>query len=45
MYNHTIDKKDFKWKKGEKLETLKLEEMPKYIVNNYNKYKVWLDNI
>ena len=45
MYNHTIDKKDFKWKEGEKLETLQLKEMPKYISDNYDKYKLWLDNI
>ena len=28
----------------EKLETLDLNEMPKYIVENYDKYKPWLDN-
>ena len=43
MYNHTIDKKENKWKAGEKLQTLKLEELPKYINENYEKYKPWLD--
>jgi len=45
MYNHKIDKKRDKWKEGEKLETLGLEEMPKHIAENYNNYKSWLDNI
>ena len=26
-----------------KLETIKLEEMPKYIIENFEKYKTWLD--
>ena len=43
MYNHAIDKKEDKWKAGEKLQTLKLEELPKYINENYEKYKPWLD--
>ena len=43
MYNHAIDKKEDKWKAGEKLQTLKLEELPKYITENYEKYKLWLD--
>ena len=45
MYNHTIDKKKDKWTEGEKLQALKLEEMPKYIIDNYLRYKPWLDNI
>ena len=44
MYNHKIDKKKEKWKGGEELQTLKLEEMPKYIIENYQWYKPWLDN-
>tara|TARA_B100000029_G_C17581854_1_gene959869 strand:+ start:1571 stop:2464 length:894 start_codon:yes stop_codon:yes gene_type:complete len=43
MYNHAIDKKENKWKAGEKLQSLKLEELPKYIIENYEKYKPWLD--
>ena len=39
-----IDKKKDKWKGGEELQTLKLEEMPKYIIENYQWYKPWLDN-
>ena len=45
MYNHKIDKKEKKWLHGDKLQTLKLEEMPEYIVNNYKIYKPWLDKI
>ena len=45
MYNHKIDKKENKWKGGEKLQTLKLEEMPKHVVENYKTYKPWLDII
>ena len=43
MYNHTIDKKGYKWGGGEKLQTTKLEEMPKYIIENFEKYSQWLD--
>ena len=45
MYNHKIDKKKDKWTGGQKLHTLKLEEMPKHIIDNYQRYKLWLDNI
>ena len=45
MYNHSLDKKRSKWSGGEKLETLKLDEMPEYIKKNYLRYKPWLDNI
>jgi len=45
MYNHSIDKKKSKWSGGEKLETLKLDEMPEYIKKNYLRYKPWLDNV
>ena len=43
MYDHTIDKKKYKWGKGKKLQTIKMEEMPKYIFENIEKYKLWLD--
>ena len=43
MYNHSIDKKGHKWGEGERLQTIKLSEMPKYIVENSEKYKPWLD--
>ena len=43
MYDHTIDKRGHKWGEGEKLQTITLEEMPKYILENFEKYKSWLD--
>ena len=36
-------KKKYKWGKGKKLQTIKMEEMPKYIFKNIEKYKLWLD--
>ena len=43
MYNHKIDKRGHKWGEGEKLQTITLEEMPKYILENFEKYKTWLE--
>jgi len=45
MYNHKIDKKKDRWKGGGKLETLELQEMPRHIIENYQKYKLWLDKV
>ena len=45
MYDHSSDKSESKWGNGEKLQTIKLKEMPKYIIDNYHKYKPWLDNV
>jgi len=45
MYNHSVDSKEKnKYGKGKKLHTVQLEEIPKYISENINKYKPWLDN-
>ena len=43
MYDHTIDKKKHKWGKGKKLQTIEMKKMPKYIFENIEKYKPWLD--
>jgi beta-1,4-mannosyl-glycoprotein beta-1,4-N-acetylglucosaminyltransferase len=43
MYNHSMDKRGNKWGKGEKLQTIRIEEMPEYILKNIEKYKYWLD--
>ena len=43
MYNHKTDKKKANWGEGEKLEKIRLEEIPKYIRDNIEKYKPWLD--
>ena len=44
MYNHSIDKKGNKWGEGEKLLTISINEMPKYIKENLEKYKPWLES-
>ena len=43
MYDHSIDKKDNKWGSGKNLHQTELNEMPKYIKENLEKYKPWLD--
>ena len=43
MYDHSLDKKDYRWSSEEKLITAKLDELPKYILNNLENYKQWLD--
>ena len=43
MYNHSIDKKNYKWTNSEKLQTVSIEAMPKYILQNIEKYKSWLE--
>ena len=43
MYDHSIDKKGYKWGKGKKLQTIEVKKMPKYIFENIEKYKLWLD--
>ena len=43
MYNHSVDKKKYRWSQGKKLITVKLNELPKYIGDNLEIYKKWLD--
>jgi beta-1,4-mannosyl-glycoprotein beta-1,4-N-acetylglucosaminyltransferase len=43
MYDHSIDKKGKKWGEGDKLYTIELSQLPKYILDNLNKYEPWLD--
>jgi len=43
MYNHKVDKTKNKWSGGEKLKSLNLNQLPKYISENYETYKPWLD--
>ena len=43
MYNHAVDKKNEKWGEGSTLKKVGLEDMPKYIFENINKYQHWLD--
>ena len=44
IYNHKIDKKEFRWSNEEKLVKINNKDLPEYINNNMNKYKDWLDN-
>jgi len=43
MYDHSVDKKGLKWGFGATLKSSKIEDMPKYIINNKKKYEDWLD--
>lgn len=43
MYNHKADKKVMNWGDGETLDKVTLNEMPKYIRENFEKYRIWLD--
>jgi len=43
MYDHSVDQRGSKWGDGQKLQSLQLHEMPEHIVENYQKYKDWLD--
>ena len=43
MYDHSKDKKGYKWGKGKKLQTININEMPKHISRNIDRYKLWLD--
>ena len=43
MYNHFVDKKEYRWSNNEKLISVELDKLPKYIINNLDKYRQWLD--
>ena len=43
LYNYNVDQKGYKWSDDTKLITLKNSLLPKYILNNIDKYKEWLD--
>jgi beta-1,4-mannosyl-glycoprotein beta-1,4-N-acetylglucosaminyltransferase len=43
LYDHSKDQKDNKWSSNTKLVKLDLSEMPKYLKENLNKYKNWID--
>ena len=44
MYKHAFDKRENKWGEGETLLTVDIKDMPKYIIENLDKYKPWLDS-
>ena len=43
MYDHNVDKKEFKWSGSTKLRKLDLHQLPSYISKNLSKYREWLD--
>jgi len=43
IYNHSIDQKGYKWSNKTKLQIAENDLLPKYITQNIEKYKEWLD--
>ena len=43
LYDHSADRRDFKWKGSKTLKKIDLSEMPEYLSKNYEKYSKWLD--
>ena len=43
LYDLGIDRRDYKWDGKKTLERVDISEMPKYLLNNYKKYKDWLE--
>jgi beta-1,4-mannosyl-glycoprotein beta-1,4-N-acetylglucosaminyltransferase len=44
MYNHSVDKKGFKWSEGENLKKIDVNKLPKYIIKNIDKFKEWIES-
>ncbi|MDC0248080.1 hypothetical protein OAK00_02890 [Pelagibacteraceae bacterium] len=43
VYDHSVDQRGYKWSASTKLKSLPLKDMPKYISENFEKYRNWLD--
>ena len=43
IYNLKVDKRSNKIGEGEKLEKYLLDKLPKFLQNNLNRYKDWVD--
>jgi beta-1,4-mannosyl-glycoprotein beta-1,4-N-acetylglucosaminyltransferase len=43
MYDHNVDKKEFKWSGSTKLRKIDLHQLPSYISKNLSQYREWLD--
>ena len=43
MYDHNIDQKGYKWSGKTKLSKVELNQLPKYISSNSEKFSGWLD--
>ena len=44
VYNLNVDQRADQFEKGQKLDVLEFNELPKYIKDNQNKYKLWLED-
>ena len=44
VYNLSVDQRGNQFGKGQKLDVLEFNELPKYIKDNQNKYKLWLED-
>ena len=43
MYNHTVDKKGFKWSEGATLKKIDTNKLPEYIIKNIDKFRQWIE--
>ena len=43
VYNLKTDKRSIKFSDGDKLEKCSVERLPKYIQNNLDNYRNWID--
>ena len=43
MYDHNIDKREYKWSGKSILKKIDVRELPSYVFSNLDKYKEWLD--
>ena len=43
IYDHGIDQRGYKWSSNKKLKKVSNNFLPKYILDNLDKYRDWLD--
>ena len=43
MYDHSVDQTGYKWSGKSILKTVNVNQLPRYIRNNFSKFKDWLD--
>ena len=43
VYDHGVDQKNFKWSGKTTLKKVELDILPKYIIDNVEKYDKWLE--
>ena len=44
IYDHSVDQRGYKWSGNTKLKTLDISHLPKYLAENYHKYRDWIDD-